>query len=248
MPDNKKIYFASDVHLGLEVHNITAREREIRFVRWLDTIKHDAEAIILLGDIFDFWFEYKKVVPKGFSRTLGKIAEITDSGIPVHFFTGNHDMWAFDYLPKEIGVNLHKNIFKTELLGKRFFLAHGDGLDATDIGYKRLKAIFSNRVLQRCFAMLHPRIGVGIAHRWSKHSRLSKGLAVDFNGEDEGLYQFAKQTLEIEHFDYFVFGHRHTPVIMELSSNSKFVILGEWISNCQYGVFDGKLMELIKFQ
>ena len=246
MPNNKKIYFASDVHLGLNTA-FSMREREVRFVRWLDTVRHDAEAIFLLGDIFDFWFEYKKVVPKGFIRTLGKIAEITDNGIPVHFFTGNHDLWAFDYLPEEIGVILHTKPYETELMGKRFFLAHGDGLDVTDKGYTRLKKIFSNRFLQRCFAMIHPRIGMGFGHSWSQHSRLSKGVSVPFKGEKEGIYQFAKQKYESKHFDYFVFGHRHTPAIIDISDSSKMIILGEWIENCQYAVFDGEKVELFRF-
>lgn len=245
--NKKKIYFASDVHLGLQTAT-PAREREMRFVRWLETIRHDAEAIFLLGDIFDFWFEYKKVVPKGFVRTLGKIAEITDSGIPVHFFTGNHDLWTYNYLPDETGVILHTKPFETTLMGKRFFLAHGDGLDANDKGYKRLKAIFTNRFLQRCFAALHPRIGVGFGHRWSQHSRLSKGVAVDFRGEDEGLFCFAKQELQKQHFDYFVFGHRHTPIIMDITNSSKLVILGEWINTYQYGIFDGNTIELKPFK
>ncbi|MDR1054552.1 MAG: UDP-2,3-diacylglucosamine diphosphatase [Prevotellaceae bacterium] len=244
----KKIYFASDVHLGLKTYN-SAREREIRFVRWLEIVRHNAEAIFLLGDIFDFWFEYKKVVPKGFVRTLGKIAEITDSGIPVHYFTGNHDLWAFNYFPEETGVILHTQAYKTELKGKYFFLAHGDGLDVTDKGYRQLKAIFTNRFLQRCFAAIHPRIGVGFGHVWSQHSRLSKGVSIGFKGEEEGIYKFAKQQLNKESvIDYFVFGHRHTPLIINVNNtNTKLVILGEWIEGCQYAVFDGKNIELLKF-
>lgn len=246
---DKKIYFASDVHLGLKAPMYgSARERELRFVRWLEMVRHDAEAIFLLGDIFDFWFEYKKVVPKGFVRTLGKIAEITDSGIPVHFFTGNHDLWAFDYLPSEIGVILHKQPYETELMGKRFYLAHGDGLDCNDKRYNLLKSVFTNRVLQWCFAAVHPRIGVGFGHNWSQHSRLSKGVAFSFRGEDEGLYKFAQQTLQQSAIDYFVFGHRHTPLIMDISGNAKLVILGEWIESFKYAVFDGELMTLKRFE
>ena len=216
-----KIYFAADMHLGLNAKTNTA-ERENAFVQWLDKIKTDAEAIFLLGDIFDFWFEYKHVVPRGFIRVLGKLAEITDSGISVHFFTGNHDMWTFDYLAVEVGLTIHKKPAELILRGKKFFIAHGDGLGKNDRNYKFLKSIFACRFMQRCFAFLHPRIGMGIARTWSKHSRLSKNLSETFNENTDSLLAFAKQKLGNEHIDFFIFGHRHTPIQLQLKNNSLF--------------------------
>lgn len=244
----KKIYFASDIHLGLCAKG-RSLDHDRLFVRWLNEVKEDAEAIYILGDLFDFWFEYKKVVPKGFTRVLGKLAELADSGISIHIFVGNHDLWMFGYLEEELGAKVHREqTYETELYGKRFIMGHGDGLGDNDKGYKLLRRIFTCRFLQRLYAMLHPRIGLGLAHLWSKHSRLSKGVAVPFKGnEEETLYQFAKSTLKSKHVDYFVFGHRHTPIIMEMEQDAFLVILGEWISGCEYGVFDGDRLELKKF-
>ncbi len=241
---NKKIYFASDVHLGhpsLE----EGRWREQIFIKWLDEIKDKASEIFLVGDIFDFWYEYKKVVPKGFTRTLGKIAEITDAGIPVHFFTGNHDVWVFDYLPKEIGVKVYKEPLETNLMGKSFYIAHGDGLGPGDKKYKLLKKVFTSKFLQWCFSRLHPNFSLWLAHSWSNASRDSKGIkAESFNGENkELLYKHAEQILKQRHFDYFIFGHRHL-MINKPVNNSTFVYLGDWLYNFSYGVFDGNSFEL----
>jgi UDP-2,3-diacylglucosamine hydrolase len=241
-----KIYFAADVHLGLRA-GTNAKERENAFVKWLDKIKTDAEIVFLLGDIFDFWFEYKYVVPRGYTRVLGKIAEITDKGIPVHFFTGNHDMWTFDYLKNETGVEIHKKPLEITLHGKTFFLAHGDGLGKNDKSYMFLKKIFSCKFIQRIFAFLHPRIGIGIAQTWSKHSRLSKGLAETFDKDTDQLLAFAKQKLSEKHIDFFVFGHRHTPVQIQLQDGSLFTIVGEWINGREYAVFDGEKLTVQKW-
>jgi len=176
---------------------------------------------------------------------LGKIAEITDAEIPVHFFTGNHDMWTFDYLVNETGVILHKTPYETTIYGKTFFLAHGDGLGNDDRKYKMLKKIFACKFLQRCFAFLHPRIGMGIARTWSRHSRLSKGLAETFTPENDRLLAFAKQKLADKHIDFFIFGHRHTPIQLELQNESLFTIVGEWINGREYAVFDGEKMKLM---
>jgi len=246
--DNKKIYFASDVHLGHP--NIEeARWREKLFVKWLDEIKDSALEIYLLGDIFDFWYEYKKVAPRGFVRFLGKIAEITDAGIPVHFFTGNHDVWVFDYLPNEINIILHRNPVEKELLGKKFYLAHGDGLGPGDWSYKFLKKIFTNKVLQWLFSRLHPNFSLWLAHTWSNSSRNTKGLvASQFLGKDkEILYKYSQQLLQKKHYDYLVFGHRHVMVNMEIGESSRFVNLGDWLYNFSYGVFDGENFELHKY-
>ena len=220
-------------------------EREKLFVSWLDEIKKDAGILFLMGDVFDYWFEYKRVVPRGFCRALGKIAELVDSGIPVHFFTGNHDVWVFDYLPTELGVQVHYNEMRVTFSGKHFFLAHGDGLDPFDKGYHFLKKLFTNRFLQWAFARLHPNLGISLALAWSKKSRLTKGMCIPFKGEEkEGLYLFAKSVLEHEEVDYFIFGHRHLLLNLPLEKNSRYINLGDWISHFSYGVFDGENFEL----
>lgn len=243
-----KIYFVSDVHLGAPALKNNA-ERERLFVGWLDSIKADAKALFLMGDIFDFWFEYRKVAPRGFTRTLGKIAEIADTGIPVHFFTGNHDMWITDYLPEELGIILHRKEFRTELFGKKFFLAHGDGLDPFDKGYHLLKKLFTSRTLQWFFSRLHPNFAFRIAQNWSKHSRISNGIQADgYQGDDrEGLFLFAQSLLKTEQIDYFVFGHRHLLVEKPIDNKSVFINLGDWINYFSYGVFDGEKFELKQY-
>ncbi|MBN1822441.1 MAG: UDP-2,3-diacylglucosamine diphosphatase [Prolixibacteraceae bacterium] len=248
MKPEKKIYFISDIHLGAPALNDN-KEREKLFVAWLDEIKYDAQKLFLMGDIFDFWYEYKKVAPRGFTRTLGKLAELSDLGVEVHFFTGNHDVWVFDYLPDEIGLILHRNEFKTELMGKKFFLAHGDGLDETDKGYKLLKLLFTSKPLQWLFSRLHPNFALTLAHIWSKNSRLTKGIVGEaFKEQNEGLYLFSEKMLENEFFDYFIFGHRHLLIEMPLKGKSKFILLGEWISLFSYGVFDGENLKLKKYK
>lgn len=239
-----KYYFASDVHLGLSVGD--ERQRELLFIQWLDKVSHDAKAIFLLGDIFDFWCEYKKVVPKGHVRTLGKLAELTDKGIEIHFFPGNHDMWTFGYFANELGLIVHKNSLTIELDGKTFFLAHGDNVGTLSPGYRFLRYIFASPFFQFCFSWIHPRWGVAFAKRWSRHSRLSKGIAIPFYGEKESLYLFAKEYVKARPIDYFIFGHRHTPIIMPVNEQSQFIILGEWIHGKEYAVFDGETVELKK--
>lgn len=242
-----KIYFVSDVHLGAPALN-NNRKREVLFAKWLDEIKNDVAELYLMGDIFDFWFEYKKVVPRGFTRILGRIADLTDKGIPVHFFTGNHDLWAFDYLPDELGVILHKNEIIKEFNGKKFFLAHGDGLDAEDKGYIFLKKIFTNKTLQWFFSRLHPNFAFTLAHSWSKSTRLAKiNIEEEFEVNKEGIYKFAESFLEKENIDYFIFGHRHRMSNAAIGQNSRFVLLGDWIKNFSYGVFDGEKFELKKY-
>jgi len=245
----KKIYFASDAHLGASA--LTDNDhRERLLVEWLDTVKQDAGMIFLMGDMFDFWFEYKSVVPRGFVRFLGKIAEITDGGIPVHFFTGNHDVWVFDYLPKETGMIIHRKPYIVELMGKKFFMAHGDGLLNFDRGYNLLKWLFQNRVAQWLFARLHPNFAFRIANSWSKSSRLSNGIEGEaFKGEkEEEQIVFAREKLKAEHFDFFVFGHRHLPMEFNLNERSKAFIIGDWIKRYTYGVFDGNEFKLKEFR
>jgi len=244
----KKIYFASDFHLGVPSYEKSlAREKLI--VKWLDEIKKDAQEIYLMGDLFDFWFEYKHAAPKGFIRILGKIAELTDSGIPITIFTGNHDMWMFDYLPKEIGVTIYREPIEKEYNGKKFFLGHGDGLGPGDNGYKFIKKVFANKFCQWLFARIHPNFGIGMANYWSRKSRLSNGPEDEkFTGEEnEWLVVYAKEVLQKKHFDYFIFGHRHLPLDIKLSDNSRYINLGEWVNYNTYAVFDGNTLELKKY-
>jgi len=245
---NKKIYFVSDVHLGAPALKDN-KEREMLFAQWLDEIKQDAGELFLMGDIFDFWYEYKKVVPRGFTRILGRLADISDSGVPVHFFAGNHDLWVYDYLPQEIGLTLHRNEFITKRNGKTFYLAHGDGVDPDDKGYIFLRKIFTNKILQWSFSRLHPNLALSIAHKWSKSSRLAKlRIEEEFKVKDEGMFKFAENILEKELIDYFIFGHRHIMVNVEMNKATRFILLGDWINNYSYGVFDGEKFELKRYK
>ena len=248
MSPGQKIYFASDFHLGIPDY-ASSLEREKKIVRWLDSVKHDAAEIYLLGDVFDFWFEYKAVVPRGFVRLMGKIAEITDSGIPVHWFTGNHDMWIFDYVPKELNVILHRSPVQKEYGGKKFYIAHGDGLGPGDHGYKLIKKVFASRLCQWLFARIHPNLGIGIARYWSGKSRIATGRNDEkYLGDDkEYLAVHSKEILAKEHFDYLIFGHRHLPLEITLGK-SRYVNLGDWVRYFTYAVFDGNELMLLKFE
>lgn len=232
---SKKIYFASDFHLGAPNYEASLI-REKKIVAWLNHIEKDAKEIFLVGDIFDFWFEYKRAIPRGFVRLQGKIAELTDKGIPVHVFTGNHDMWIFDYLPKELGVQLYREPIEREFFGKKYFIGHGDGLGPGDKGYKFLKKVFANKFCQWCFARLHPNFGIWLADRSSKTSRAKTGTSDEkYHGdENEWLYQFCEETLKSNPIDYFVFGHRHLPIEKEVGTSSTYYNLGEWINYCTY--------------
>ncbi len=219
------------------------------FSNWLDNIKDNVAELYLLGDIFDYWYEYKKVVPRGFTRVLGRIADLTDRGVPVHFFTGNHDVWVFDYLAEETGMKIHRSEFITEIKGKKFFLAHGDGLDETDKGYIFLKKLFTSKILQWFFSRLHPNFSIWLAHKWSASSRLSKNdYANDFMVVQDGMYKFAADFLKTNPVDYFVMGHRHRMVNHEMEGGSHFILLGDWIQSFSYGVFDGKKFELKQYE
>ncbi len=244
MNSRKKVYFASDLHLGLPNYE-KSLIREKLFVKWLDQVSQDAEAIYLLGDIFDFWHEWSRSAPQGFVRLLGKIAEITDSGIPIHFFTGNHDIWVKKYLPKETGVILHRKEYITEIFGKKFFLAHGDGLGPGDPGYKILKKIFTNKFLQWCFAnLIHPDIALWFGHTWSHSRRMTERYPEFYGIDGEWLIIYSKELLKKTHYFYFVYGHRHLQGIHPLNKKSTYVNLGDWLTNFTYGVFDGEKFEL----
>ena len=243
-----KIYFASDLHLGTP-DDVSSLKREKLFVKWLDEIKQDATEVYIIGDIFDFWHEYTTVIPKGFVRLQGKLAELCDAGIPVHVFSGNHDLWMFGYLEKELGVKIYQHPIQREINRKKFFIGHGDGLGPGDHGYKFIKKVFSNPICQFMFRWLHPDIGVRIANYFSHKSRYGvageKKVLETFRGEDnEWLIQFSKETLQKEHFDYFIFGHRHLPLDISLNEKSKYINTGDWIDYSSYAVFDGEHLEL----
>jgi len=248
IPKGKKIYFASDNHLGAPTQK-DSKPREKKFVAWLDEIKQDAEAIFLLGDLFDFWFEYKKVVPKGFTRTLGKLAEISDSGIPIYYFVGNHDLWMNGYFEEELNIPVFHEPKECTFNDKTFLIGHGDGLGPGDKGYKRMKKVFTNPIGKWLFRWLHPDIGVRIAQYFSVKNKLISGAEdIHFLGEDnEWLIQYSKEKNKEKHRDYFIFGHRHLPLEIDLGNNSKYINLGDWISYYTYGVFDGDILELKKY-
>lgn len=245
IPKGKKIYFSSDNHLGAPTL-AESLPREKIFVKWLDEIKQDAEVIFLLGDLFDFWFEYKTVVPKGFVRTLGKLAELRDSGIQIHFFVGNHDLWMHDYFEKELNIPVYHDPKEFVFNNKHFLIGHGDGKGPGDKGYKRMKKVFTNPVSKWFYRWLHPDIGVRLAQHLSVKNKLISGDEdKEFLGEDkEWLAQYSKRKLETKHFDYFIFGHRHLPMEIEVGTNSTYFNLGDWINHYSYGVFDGEKFEL----
>ena len=248
LPEGKKIYFASDNHLGAPNRELSLPREKI-FVDWLNRAKEDAAAIFLLGDLFDFWFEYKSVVPKGFIRVLGKLAEISDSGIPIYYFVGNHDLWMNGYFEEELGIPVYHKPQQFKIGDASFFIGHGDGLGPGDKGYKRMKKLFTNRFAQWCFRWLHPDWGVRIAQYFSVKNKLISGEEdIEFLGEDkEWLVQYAKRKLEQQHFDYFIFGHRHLPLEIKLNDKSTYVNLGDWISYYTYADFDGDILALKEF-
>lgn len=245
---SKKIYFASDFHLGVPtIESSLVREKAI--CAWLDAIKQDASEIFLVGDIFDFWYEYTYTIPKGFTRLLGKIAELTDSGIKVHFFTGNHDLWMKDYFTTELNVSVFHEPVVRDFNGKKFFIGHGDGLGPGDKNYKLLKLVFTSKLCQWLFSRLHPNFAFYIARKSSKRSRIITADSDEkFLGkENEWLYLFSKEYIKTNHIDYFIFGHRHLPLDLDLDGKSKYINLGEWINYRTYAVFDGADVKLVKY-
>jgi len=243
-----KIYFASDFHLGVPSYE-KSRAREKRIVEWLTQCQKDASEIYLVGDLFDFWFEYKSVVPKGFIRLQGKIAELVDQGIPVYLFTGNHDMWMFDYFEQELGVKIYREPLGIERQGKQILIGHGDGLGPGDKGYKFIKKVFSNRFFQWCFARLHPNFGIGVANYSSRTSRAKTGSddEVFLGEENEWLIQYSKTQLKEKHYDYFIFGHRHLPLDIQVGENSRYINLGEWLNYDTYAVLENGSLNLFTF-
>jgi UDP-2,3-diacylglucosamine hydrolase len=243
-----KIYFASDFHLGVPSYE-KSLERERRVISWLNSVEPDAQTIYLIGDLFDFWYEYKHVIPKGYIRFLGKLAELKDKGIEVICFTGNHDMWMFDYLTKELNIPVYRKPIEVTLNGKSFLIGHGDGLGPGDHGYKLIKKIFSNPVCIWLFKWLHPDIGMSIANYWSRKSRIATGNTDDiYQGDDkEWLVQYCKEQLKIKHTDFFIFGHRHLPIEKQIEK-SLYINLGDWIKYDTYAVFDGEQLKLRSYK
>ncbi|WP_339625843.1 UDP-2,3-diacylglucosamine diphosphatase [uncultured Maribacter sp.] len=249
LPIGKKVYFASDNHLGAPTMK-DSRLREQKFVRWLDTIKSDAGVLFLMGDLFDFWFEYKTVIPKGFTRTLGKLAELSDAGIDIHYFVGNHDLWMNGYFEEELNIPVYHKPQQYNINGISFFIGHGDGLGPDDKGFKRMKKVFTNPVAKWFFKWLHPDIGVRLAKHLSVSNKLIGGDDdAKFLGNDkEWLVQYAHRKLELQHYDHFIFGHRHLPLEIPLKENSKYTNLGDWINYYTYAEFDGEKLSLREFK
>jgi len=249
LPPNKKIYFLSDFHLGAPDYS-RSLEREKIIVRFLDEIKETAAEVFLVGDMFDFWYEYRKVVPKGHVRLLGKLAELSDAGIRIHFFVGNHDMWMRDYFQQELNIPVYYEPQEFERQGKRFLIGHGDGLGPGDHGYKRLKKVFRNPASKWLFGILPPVMGVGLANFMSRRSRAQTGATEEvFLGEDkEWLLIYCKEILREKNIDFFVFGHRHLPIDYRLHTGSRYINLGDWIRYYTYAVFDGEEMKLLSYR
>lgn len=241
MSSQKRTYFASDFHLGVAAR-LTSAERERQIVRWLRRCADDAEAIYLVGDVFDFWFEYRTVVPKGCTRLLGTLADLTDGGLPIYFFTGNHDMWIFRYFEDELGIPTYRSPIRRTIGGKNFFIGHGDGLGPGDTGYKILKRVFANRACQWLFERAHPNFGVGIANFWSQRSRATQPADPVWLGDDrEWLYLYSRRkAAQFPDVDYFLFGHRHLPVNKALpGTKARYINTGDWMHYNSYAVFDG---------
>ncbi|WP_290790570.1 UDP-2,3-diacylglucosamine diphosphatase [Flavihumibacter sp. UBA7668] len=241
----KKIYFISDFHLGAPDH-AQSLKREKKIVQFLERIEPELGQLFIVGDLFDFWYEYKTVVPKGYVRLLGKLASLTDKGIPVHFFVGNHDMWVNGYFEEELNIPVYHEEKRVEFNGKKFLIGHGDGLGPGDHGYKFIKKVFRNPVCKWFFGVLHPSWGIGIANYMSRKSRAATGQSDEiFLGEDkEWLIQYCREVLQKEKFDYFIFGHRHLPIDFKLNEESRYINLGDWLRYDSYAVFDGKEIRL----
>lgn len=249
LPAGKKLYFASDFHLGVPDH-ATSVAREKRIVAWLDSIKADAHAIYLLGDIFDFWFEYRHAIPKGFIRLQGKLAELRDSGMPIYFFTGNHDMWLFDYFEKELGIIIYREPQALLYNNQKLLIGHGDGLGPGDNFYKLLKKFFNSVVCQWLFARLHPNFGISLAKYWSRQSRINNMKQEEkfTSEENEYLLTYCRELEKTSHHDFYIFGHRHLPLDLSVAENSRYINLGEWVHFNTYAAYDGKHVVLKKFE
>ncbi len=247
LPD-KKVYFASDFHLGVPTE-AASLEREKRIIRFLEECSVDAQTIFLVGDLFDFWFEYKNTIPKGFSRFIGKLSSLSDQGIEIVIFTGNHDMWMKGYFVNELSAKVIHDPIQLFINETKIFIGHGDGLGPGDHSYKFLKRVFRNPFLQWCFNWLHPNVGISIANFWSRKSRAqANDRKEEFLGESEYLWTFAKEKEKEEHHDCYIFGHRHLPIDVEVGEHSRYLNLGEWLNYNTYVEFDGQQFELKTFE
>lgn len=242
LPSGKKIYFASDFHLGAP-NNDESLKREKKIIKWLEHISNDAAAIFLLGDIFDFWFEYATTIPKGFIRFQGALAKLREKGIPIIIFSGNHDLWMKDYFPKELDIPVIRKPISIQVNDKKLLIGHGDGLGPGDTFYKLVKVIFTNPICQWFFRWLHPDIGVKLAKYWSKKSSIDSADE-KFEGENERLWKYCKEVNQQTHHDFYVFGHRHLPLELSVGDNSTYYNLGEWVTQCNYLEFDGEYANL----
>lgn len=242
---NKKVFFASDMHLGAPDRE-SSKAREIQLVEWLSEIEHEAAAVVLVGDVFDFWYEYKKVVPRGYIRILGKLAQLSDSGVQIIFFTGNHDLWMFRYFQEELNAQIYTEPQVIEVNGMRILVGHGDGLGKGDYFYKGLKKVFTNSLSIWAFGRLHPNFAFGLAHSWSRKSRLAGGIS-PFDKETDYLYNYCIELESRVHHDYYIFGHRHLPINMQVGDTSRYINIGEWITEPHYGVLDHHGVELQKY-
>ena len=241
-------FFASDFHLGIDA-DLSSKEREAKIIRWLKSIEDEAEAIYLLGDLFDFWFEYKEVVPRGYIRLLGQLAQMVDRGIRIELFTGNHDMWMFDYFPQELNIPIHKEPVDLELYGYKLHIGHGDGLGPGDHGYKFIKSVFKSKIAQWLFARLHPNFAISLGNFWSGVSRGKEDAKPEFLGEDnEWLYQYCLSKQKITGNDYYIFGHRHLPIDIQISDQAKYINLGDWLYHYSYARLDQNGLELLFFE
>jgi UDP-2,3-diacylglucosamine hydrolase len=249
LPKGKTIYFASDFHLGVP-NRAASLERERKIVRWLDHIENNAHAIFLMGDIFDFWFEYKHAIPKGFIRFQGKLAALRDAGVPIYFFTGNHDMWMFNYFEEELGIKIFRKPLTLSVHNKTLLIGHGDGLGPGDNLYKIQKKFFDSKFCQWLFARVHPNLGIGIAQYWSRQSRLANTNREEkFLGEEkEFLLTYCKKVEATTHHDYYIFGHRHLPLDLKVADNSRYINLGEWVHFRNYAALSNGNVELKKFE
>ncbi len=248
LPQGKKVFFASDFHLGAPSREQSV-SREKKVVRWLSEIEQEAAHVFILGDIFDFWFEYRYTIPKGFARLQGKLMEMRDNHIPLTFFTGNHDKWMFSYFENDFGISIFRQPVSVRIGDRDFLIGHGDGLGPGDKTYKLIKKVFENRMAQWLFGWIHPTIGFKLAHYWSGKSRESN-LQKDqeFLGEEEWLLQYCRETEKKGHHDYYIFGHRHLPLAVEINPESRYINLGDWINTCTYAVYDGDQVKLKEYE
>ena len=248
LSEGKKIFFISDFHLGVPTAEISL-ERERKIIRWIESVQAEAQAIFFVGDVYDFWFEYKYTIPKGFMRFQGKLAELADRGIKLYFFPGNHDLWMFGYYEKELGATVSRKPIQFTINQKKFYVVHGDGYGPRDKLHKLMLKVFESRFFQAIFHNVPNWFSYGIAQNWSKHSRIANAdFDEKFLGEDEWLWAYSKQLELIAHHDYYIFGHRHLPLDLKVGDNARYINLGEWFRACTYAVFDGNEVAFKKFE